>query len=310
MKVNFISGANIQIGGEIGKYNTIPIDFLVKISQNLQSILLTIAKFDIPSEESIDLDNFKIELSGFKTGCAIPQFVFTKRVQSVIDGDVSRQRKLVNNKFNRLMKVSDKGDYNELKDIYKEPLKRNHIIEEIYKLTTDFGNTPVSFIYYQKDKIQPIYEVKALKSKTKKELIVEIKKPEQLYEFEEQFGVARVKFSTKDGKKLKKPSIQEIYTKKTVSLDYSPEIIVVGKKVYNLSFPLRCLFEKEDDFYIIKSELIDIIGTGKTEDEAEQNFAEEFDFIYNRYNELQENKLSDRIKIIKTFLNYIVKDVE
>ncbi|MBW8050667.1 MAG: hypothetical protein FVQ77_10090 [Cytophagales bacterium] len=92
------------------------------------------------------------------------------------------------------------------------------------------------------------------------------------------------------------------------TLDYAPEKIVTGANVYYLRYPLRCLFEKEDNYFIIKSELIDIIGTGETEDEAEQNFAEEFDFIYHRYNELPDNKLSERIKVIKTFLNYIVEN--
>ena len=94
------------------------------------------------------------------------------------------------------------------------------------------------------------------------------------------------------------------------TLDYAPENIVTGTKVYYLRYPLRCLFEKEDDYYIIKSELIDIIRTGETEEEAEQNFAEEFDFIYKRYNELSDNKLSERIKVIKTFLNYMIEKIK
>ena len=61
---------------------------------------------------------------------------------------------------------------------------------------------------------------------------------------------------------------------------------------------------------MIQSELLDIVGTGETEDEAEINFAEEFSFIYKRYNELTDEKLSDRIVSIKTILNYLVKSVE
>ena len=40
------------------------------------------------------------------------------------------------------------------------------------------------------------------------------------------------------------------------TLDYAPEKIVTGAKVYYLRYPLRCLFEKEDDYFIIKKEKI------------------------------------------------------
>lgn len=309
-KISFISGADIQIGGEVGKYNTIPIDFLVKIVQNLQGILMTIAKHDVPTDEAIDLNNFMIELSGFRKGSAVPQFVFTQRVQQIIGAGVDEQRELVNEKFNRIMEVSNRGEYSELQEMYPEPMKRNHIVEGIYKLTSDFGDTPVAFVDYTNKEPKPIYEVKKLKPKVRKKLLTEILEHTEIEEGDVQFGVAKVKLTTKTGKKLKSPAIQEVYYKGTISLDYAPDVIVAGKTVYNLTHPLRCLFEKEDDYYVIKAEMIDIIGTGETEDEAEKNFAEEFDFIYKRYNELPENKLSERIKIIKIFLNYLVKSVE
>ena len=84
------------------------------------------------------------------------------------------------------------------------------------------------------------------------------------------------------------------------------DTITFNKRTYNLSFPLRCKLEKEDDYVLIESEMLDIVGTGKTIDDAEKNFSEEFDFVYNRYSELPDTKLSDRIKRIKTILNSLV----
>jgi hypothetical protein len=77
-----------------------------------------------------------------------------------------------------------------------------------------------------------------------------------------------------------------------VSFTYAPETIKVNEIKYTLYFPLRCLVEQEDGTYIIKSEMLDLIGTGATEAEAKESFALEFDFIYHRYNELDESRLS------------------
>ncbi len=70
------------------------------------------------------------------------------------------------------------------------------------------------------------------------------------------------------------------------SLEYAPQVIVIGNTKYILKYPLRCLFEKEDDYYIIQSEMLGVIGTGLTEDDAEKSFNEEFDFVYKRFNAL------------------------
>jgi hypothetical protein len=56
--------------------------------------------------------------------------------------------------------------------------------------------------------------------------------------------------------------------------------------------------------------MLDIVGTGKTIDEAEINFSEEFDFVYKRYKELPNSKLGDRIKRIKIILDSLVLKIE
>jgi hypothetical protein len=95
-----------------------------------------------------------------------------------------------------------------------------------------------------------------------------------------------------------------------ISFAYAPEVIEINGKKYLLHFPLRCLLEKADGTYIVKSEMLDIIGTGASEAEAKESFAREFDFIYHRYNELGETRLSSRLRRVKTILNQLVKSVE
>jgi hypothetical protein len=43
VKIDLNNGAFIEIGGELGEYNSLPIDVLVKIAQDLQELILTLA---------------------------------------------------------------------------------------------------------------------------------------------------------------------------------------------------------------------------------------------------------------------------
>jgi len=94
-----------------------------------------------------------------------------------------------------------------------------------------------------------------------------------------------------------------------ITLSYAPEVIVAGSKQYVLKFPLRCLFEKEEGYFVIKNELLDLIGTGETEEDAKKNFNEEFDFLYNRLTTVGDETLSDRLVQVKLLFSSLVKEV-
>ena len=174
-------------------------------------------------------------------------------------------------------------------------LKTTDLIKTKYSDFIELHNKPNSYILMQK----------YFKGSTKKSLLVEVKevKEEKL----EEKAFARIKVTKKGGKT--RNSIEEVISTAKHSLSYSPEVINVDKKQYILNFPLRCLFAKEEDYYIINNEQLDIIGTGETQDEAEQNFNEEFDYLYERLNSLENNQLNKRLLRIKSVLNSFVKEV-
>lgn len=305
MAIDLQKGISLKIEGELGKFQTLPIESLIKIAESLQELVMSIAKYDLPTNESIDLNNFKLELTDFQKGSAIPSFVLTQRVQPVIS-DYENQRKEVTKKLNTIFEISDKGNYSDLRDLYPEHFKRNEIVEKLYDFTSSFKNSPVTI--YEKGSINEEsekYRPKRFKASTKKSLIVDVKeiKEEKL----EEKAFARIKV-TKKGEKTRN-IIEEIISTAQHSLSYSPEVINVNKKQYILNFPLRCLFAKEDDYYVINNEQLDLIGTGETQDEAEQNFNEEFDYLYNRLNSLKDNQLNKRLLRIKSVLNSFVKEV-
>ena len=309
MKIDLNKGAFIEIGGELGKYNSLPIDTLVKIAQDLQELIFTLAKYDLPSEEAIDLKNFKIELAGFKKGSAVPKFAFTPRAENKTGFFWQVHRSMINEKFDKLIEISNTGDYWKLVELYPKPIIRNPIVENLYSFVNGFGSAPVNFVDYDevKEKVTPIYKINRFKPAVKKELISELKEiSETVAESDE--AVGKIKITIKAGKTYRR--IIDTYSGKKFSLEYAPDVIVAGTIKYFLKYPLRCLFEKEDNYYIIQSEMLGIIGTGLTEDDVENSFAEEFDFMYKRLNSLNTASLTNHNLLIKNIIAQIVEKVE
>ncbi|PWV56473.1 hypothetical protein [Chitinophaga sp. S165] len=112
----------------------------------------------------------------------------------------------------------------------------------------------------------------------------------------------------KQGKK-QSAQLNELNKKQSAMLSYAPDMIVSGHRIYSFHSPLSSEVRFEDEYAIIENESLGIIATGRTQHEAEQLFAMEFDYIFQRYNELSDQQMSERIKAIKSMLNTIVKEV-
>ncbi len=307
MPIDLEKGFNLRVEGEIGKYNTLPIEQLVKLAENLQKLLHDIAKYQLEVDGAIDMGNFKVELAGFKIGSAIPEFVFTPRIKAVTSGDVIEQRKFVNDKFDSYLKVANKGDYSEIKKIIPQATTRNIIVEGLYNFATTFGTSPVSVVELKGNgKIIPIYKINKFKADTRDKLITKISETE--LDKEEYEAVAKIRVVRK-GSSITRTT-KDVFDTKHGEPGFATDTISYEKRTYILAFPLRCKMEKEDDYFVIQSEMLDIVSTGKTIEEAEKNFSEEFNFAYNRYNELPKNKLGDRLQRIKTILNCLVLKIE
>ncbi len=308
MKIDLINGAYLEIGGELGRYNSLPIDVLIKISQHLQDLITKIAQYDLPAEDLLNIDNFKIEIVDFKKGSALPAFAFSQRSEYRIGQDCDNHRNIVNERFEKIAEIANSGDYKKLIELYPEPYRRNPIVENVYDFVNDFRTSPVSFVEYDKlnDTITPIYKLRKFKAAAKKELITEIKenaKDEQMSE--EAFAKIKI-LKTKKGIRNQ---VLQTYPKE-YSMEYAPEVIVWENAKYLLNQPLRCLFQSEEDYCLIQCELLDLIGTGETKDEAEAVFNEEFDYLYKKLNSLDNQQLTKHNQIVKTIINHLVEKVE
>jgi predicted RNase H-like HicB family nuclease len=306
MKIDLSEGLNLRVEGEIGKYNTLPVEYLVKLAQNLQQLLQNIAEYQLEVDGAIDLSNFKVELSGFRIGSAIPEFKFTPRIKTVTSGDVLQQRKFVNNKFENYLEVANVGDYGEIRSLVPQVAIRNIIVQDLYNFTTTFGNSPFSVVQLKKNKITPVYKIHKFKAEIRDKLLTTITQSEELKE--EFDAVAKVKVIKRGGVIKRIP--KEMFIGKHADTAYSTDIIVHNNRAYILASPLLCKLEKEDDYYVIESEMLGIVGTGLTIDDAEQNFSEEFHYVYLRYNQLPEKEMSERVKRIKSILNSMITKIE
>lgn len=306
MKLDLNKGINIQIGGEVGRYHTIPIDVLVKVSQNLQKLVLDIAQNEIKTPYNIDLNNFKIELSGLGEGSVVPMFVFTPRVKFTMAGEddgVPEQRKFVNNRFSLLMNIASKGDFQLLKKEYTDNKIRNTIINDLHDFTNSSGDSPMAFARITKTgKYRILGTIHRVKTKTLKELIVKI---DDKTEVDEEYGVGTIRYRTTKGGGKSRHIVTDIKDH-DAALSYSTKEIQFMGRVYELKATLNCRLEKEDGYFVIENNLLDIVGTGETIEDAKVNFAEEFDYIYKRYNELSEDELTSKVRTARDFLNLIV----
>lgn len=290
----------LEIGGEVGKYHTLPIDYLIAISKNLQTLIDDIVKYDLPTDEGIEIKNFKLELSSFEKSSAVPSFVFTPHTQQNLVREVYKQREDTLNKFSELMDVSNTGNYMELKKMYQTPDTRNIITNSLYSFVSSFGNTPVAIL----DNKKPVYTIKPFKYEVRNRIITDIKTVgEKKAPPKKHIQLAKVEVVEGKGK----PKVLQLFDEKYSNVEFAPDVIVAGAKVYQLKSPLYSRMDIIDNTVQIENEFLGIYAYGETPDEAEKMFSEEFDYIYRRYNELPEDKLTDDVKQIKSYLNYIVK---
>ncbi len=307
MRTDIEKGISLEVEGELGKFQTLPVDTLIEISKNFQELVLTVAKFDKTTEGAISFNNFKIEITDFVKSSAVPIFALTKRIEPTIF-DLNKQRKELSESLDNLFQLTDKGNYSDIKELYPDPLRRNEIIERMYAFTNSFGSSPVRIGRYKGDgEFENTYKVRKLTSKIKKNILVKIEDDKAVKGVDES-ALAHIVITTKGNKVTKK--IETVLHKDKHSLSYSPNIINVNNKQYVLTDPLLSTSEVEEGVYTITNTLLDIIGVGLSIEDAEESFNQEFDYLYQRLNTSSNDELSKRFIRIKDFISYYVKEVK
>jgi hypothetical protein len=306
--IDLTKGIHIQVEGETGKYNTLPVEDLVRMAQSLQRLVQVIAKSNIDTGEAIDLDNFKIELAGFQPGSAIPEWVVTPRVQLHI-ADLDAQMEVVNTEFERVMDIAARGHYTDLRKFYPDAIRRNDVVDAVFDFRNSVKDAPMALVKMPKrGRPKKLFALKPFKKETKQALTTKV--VEAPIEGEAGFAVARLRV-LKDGKgKVIKKKILDTYPQAKSAIAWAPEVIVHDERVYVLRHALPCIVEHEDKVFSIENPLLGIMGTGSDMDEAERSFMQEFDFIHRRYTMLPDKKLAAHLLPVKRLLKHLVKEID
>jgi len=305
MSIDLQKGISLKIEGELGKSNSLSIDKLIEISQTFQDLVFSLVKNDIAVEHGINLDNFKLELSDFAHGSAIPTFKLTTNIQTTIHSYQTQKNEL-EVKLDDIFSIMSLGKYENLGKKYPDFDRRNEMIESVYRFSKSFNNSPVSLGTYNKNEniFKPDYTLIKFKKEVKNSLIIKVKKDNGATE---ETAFAEIKITTQNRKERK--TVKSIVKEENHSLAYSPMELIVNNQLYRFNFPLRCLFKKEEKIFFVQNELIDIIGTGESQAEAELSFKEEFDYLFNRLKDFDENKLTKRMQNIKLGFHLYIESV-
>ena len=303
MDLDLNKGIFLKIEGELGKYKTLPIEDLIRIASKLQELILNIARYDLDSDETIDIKNFKIEIAGFYPGSAVPEFKLTPRINYTI-GDVNQQRQKVNERFTQMIEIASTGNYYDLKELYTDSFRRNIFAESLYDFVNSSGRSPMYLAKREDHTFKPVAKIHRFKNVVKTKLITPVE--DNIMLEEPQTSYAKVISKKTPTGRMSNKVIKLIHAE-SASLAFSPEKIQFGKKVYCFNAPLHCKVDVEDGYYVVQNDLLDIVGTGDTFEEAVLSFSEDFDFIVNHYKELNDNEMSSRIKRAKEFIRLILK---
>jgi hypothetical protein len=306
MKIDLINGLNIEIGGELGKRGAISIKNLTKLGTTLQELVLTLAKHTI--ESSINLTNFELDLTGIKKCCTVLEIKYSPSNQQVL-GDVDQQRLFVSDQLDNLIKLSHGAEYLKLREIFPDGNRRNAIVNDLYDFTSSLGNAAIRFMEYDNNNVLvPVYKIRRFKPDVRDKLLSQITTTSEKIQPEERVG--HILVTKVPGKKQPKKKILDYYESPDLCVAFNPKSLRHYNNNYIFTSNLMCEVIKEGNSIFIKNSMLDLIGVGETQMDAEIDFAEEFDFIYRRCNELPDEKLTDRLISIKKLLNIYVKQVE
>lgn len=293
----------MQIGGEIGKNNSLPLKYFAELAKNLQSVIDTLVECELPEEEGFDRSNFQLELTDFQPDGVIPGFSFTKQVQSVVGGDAMEQRVQISKSFENLISMADGGNYEQLNDIFPETATRKKVAKSFFGFVDSLKTPKVAFGDFDSKKgFKSKFKVKKYNKETKQQ-ILETKIEAAPIDTEYVYG--RIKLTTQNGKERK--AIAEIFENEATKLSYVFEKIETSERNFDLASPIYCSLQKAEDSYAIESELLRLSAKGTSEAEAVQQFSTAFVDQFAKLENTKYGDLTEQERVVKTVLTVLVR---
>jgi hypothetical protein len=307
MEANILEGVYIRVAGKAGETQGLAWHIVESMFGHLQSLIASLAKYELDTDGSPNLKEFEIEIFDFKPGSAVPAFRLIPKSQKELIPLLEKQKVVVANKFDELMSYANKDGYEKFFQKEHLPEVRYEIAEDLYGFIHSADNSPLSIVepvVTKEGKLsyRQIYNVPRFSKEQSEYLLAPKKRRKSAEEPEEIYGLIQ-----RVGKRRK---IISVFENKDTVLSVSLPQIVLPDKTYYLHSPLICTVEQEDGHYIVQNEMLDLYAAGNSIDEAEYDLCIEFNDTYEHLKSLPDKDLSERLLRAKTMLNSYIKEIK
>lgn len=296
----------LRLGNE--NTHTIPWDVLKEVGDKLEALLFTIADSKKGKLQVNVQDEFKLEFTGFYKGSSVPAFMFRPaNQQSVIN--TAELKEDVKREFSSIMDNINRGDYRGLLAGFPEKdqpvlVKR---VANFVNSSAEFGMAIVKRKSARSSKFVPVYDLRQFSDRTISALSGPGVKEDASAEISE-VAFAKLLLNKSPGGRTKK---------KTVSLYRGSEMHFVREfnkiqsddRVYVLKHPELFKVSEEGKGVLLENERLDIFAAGRSIEEAQDDMFYQFDAMYQRFLQLPDEKLSDRLLEVKKYYQFIIQSV-
>ena len=304
-QINLDKELLLRIGSENDEH-VVSWEILKSVGDKLEALIQTIAKYSSSAENPADLNNYKLDFSGFYNGSPVPAFRLNSHpTLTLFKEDDARQTVILD--FSKIMSRVDKGNYQAIADDYNQAIAKNEVIKKVYDFTNSAGDIPVTIVKREQEKFLKVYTVRRLKKEVFDKLTVQEIITNQS-EKEESIEVAKIIITKAESGRVSK-KIAESYDDVEAITSLKYDKISFLTKTYFFKFPVLFQIYSEGQGTIIENEQLDLYASGKTKTDAKIELYSQFVNSYRRLNELQDDQLNPKLLEVKKYLNSIIKTV-
>lgn len=301
-----------RVDGEEEKNHTLSWDIFKKIADNTQALINKLALYSVETEKTIDPLNLKLVVTGFYAGSACPGLKIANNRTSLFSKE--NNLKALNSDFAKVVSLVNAGNFKAIVDNFDTPEIKNDVLETVYDWTNSAGTKKFQIVKKTNGDVTkwaPIARIRQMKPEQKTALKIYIPEDKSNKPSTETEAVGQVllKVSQKGRKSTK---VKQLYTQKNAALSLRFDSIETQNRIYSLKGEQLFSFieDPKKHWVTIENSLLDIYAHGKTMQLAQEDLFDQFDYTYQRLNQIPDNQLSEHLLEAKNYINMIVRTVK
>ena len=303
--LNLESELLLRLGNE--DTHTIPWDVLKEVGNKLEALLFSIAESKKDDMQVSVREEFKLEFTGFYKGSSVPAFVFRDASQqNITNTDPIKEN--VKHEFSRLMDNISRGDYRELLSGFTNK-EQNVIVKRVADFINSSGDYGMAIVKRKSagsSKFIPVYNLRNFTMQAVSVLSKREKEP--ALEENSEVAFAKLLLNKKPGGRIKQKTVS-LYRESEMHFVKEFKAIQTEERVYTLKHPELFKVSQEGKGILLENERLDIYAAGKSVADAETDMFYQFDATYQRFLQLADDKLSDRLLDVKRYYQFIIQSV-